>query len=221
MKEIEVFIAGSKSLTGLRDSARAALVEISNKYRDLNVGFRSYTFEDFSQAVAVEGQQAEYNKYISEKADYVIFIFDEGFGEKTMEELKVAMASFKKNKKPGIYIYCNEEKVEDSSECGCVRLWCTENRQYYISYKSDNFKYELKDTFTQVLVRSSENRNGVSLAKMFPGDVSPSERSTGVKDAVKEIVDDAVLFVASPTGFMGKRCYKAAKSLWNSYKEKK
>ena len=221
MKEIEVFIAGSKSLTSLRDSARAALVEISNNYSDLNVGFRSYTFEDFSQAVAVEGQQAEYNKYISEKADYVIFIFDEGFGEKTMEELEVAMESFKKNKKPGIYIYCNEEKVENSSEYDSVRLWCTENRQYYISYKSDNFKYELKQTFTEVLVHGSEKRNGVSLAKMFLGDVSPSERSTGVKDVVKEIMDDTVLFVANPTVSMGKRCYKVAKSLWNSYKEKK
>lgn len=104
MKEIEVFIAGSKGLTVLRDSARAALMEISNRYRDFNVIFRPYTFEDFSQAVAVGGQQAEYNKYISEKADYVIFIFDEGFGEKTMEELEIAMECFKKKQKPCIYI---------------------------------------------------------------------------------------------------------------------
>ena len=37
MKEIKVFIAGSKTLSQLRDSARAALMEISNQYRNLNV----------------------------------------------------------------------------------------------------------------------------------------------------------------------------------------
>lgn len=159
MKEIEVFIAGSKTITVLRDSARAALMEISNRYRDFNTIFRPYTFEDFPQAVAVGGQQAEYNKYISEKADYVIFIFDEGFGEKTMEELEIAMESFKKKQRPGIYIYCNEKKVETNlEEYEKVLSWCRENKQYYISYEDGTFKDKVKYNFSEIIKRQSDDQ---------------------------------------------------------------
>ena len=111
MKEIKVFIAGSKTLSQLRDSARAALMEISNQYRNLNVMYRSYTFEDFPRSCSADGRQADYNHFIRNKADYVIFIFDEGFGDITLQELDVAMQGLMKNNRPQIYVYCNEAKM--------------------------------------------------------------------------------------------------------------
>lgn len=151
MKEIEVFIAGSKELTALRDSARAALVEIGNRRRKDNVVLRSYTFEDFSKAVTKGGQQAEYNKYIREKADCAIFIFDEGFGNRTMEELDVAYASFVKRRKPTIFIFCNEKKLARSSGYEKLCSWCSDRNQYFISYEDGHFKDKLTIELTNFI----------------------------------------------------------------------
>ena len=151
MKEIEVFIAGSKELTALRDSARAALVEIGNRRRKDNVVLRSYTFEDFSKAVTKGGQQAEYNKYIREKADCVIFIFDEGFGNRTMEELDVAYASFVKRRKPAIFIFCNEKRLSGSPGYEKLCSWCSDRNQYFISYEDGHFKDKLTIELTNFI----------------------------------------------------------------------
>ena len=153
MKEIEVFIAGSKTLTQLRDSARAALMELNNQYRELNVMFRPYTFEDFPRSFSVDGRQADYNCYISEQADYVVFIFDEGFGEITLKELDVAMHGLKINNRPQIYVYCNEAKMS------CDKFKEIQNKlnaygQYYIAYEEGHFKDQLKQDFMAVLIKS-------------------------------------------------------------------
>lgn len=153
MKEIEVFIAGSKTLTQLRDSARAALMEISNQYRSLNAMFRSYTFEDFPRSFTVDGRQADYNDYISNQADYVIFIFDEGFGDITLQELDVAMQGLKKNNRPQIYVYCNEAKM-NCDKFKEIKRKLNDYGQYYIAYEDGHFKEQLKSDFTYVLVNS-------------------------------------------------------------------
>ena len=127
-------------------------MEVSNFYRDFDIIFRPYTFEDFSREVVAEGQQTEYNKYISEKADYVIFIFDSNFGEKTLEELNVAMKTFLNKQKPIIYIYCNENGAKNDSSFKDFRLWCNEHNQYYISYEANNFKDKVKQDFTKVVM---------------------------------------------------------------------
>ena len=156
MREIEVFIAGSKDLGSLRDSARAALVEIGNQYRELNIIYRPYTFEDFDRSVVVDGQQSKYNQYISETAANVIFIFDEGFGNRTMEELEVAFASYSKNGRPLIYIYCNKDKVVANDNFEKVLVWAKEHDQYYIEYEDGHFKEKLKEDFTNILVKSAQ-----------------------------------------------------------------
>lgn len=165
MREIEVFIAGSKDLSSLRDSARAALMEICNQYRELNIIYRPYTFEDFDRSVVVDGQQSKYNQYISETADYVIFIFDEGYGVKTMVELEVAFASFSKNGRPLIYIYCNKDKVVANDNFEKALVWAKEHNQYYIEYEDGHFKEKLKEDFTNILVKSAQIGNALKPEK--------------------------------------------------------
>ena len=181
MKEIEVFIAGSKTLTQLRDSARAALMEISNQYRSLNSMFRSYTFEDFPRSFTVDGRQADYNDYISNKADYVIFIFDEGFGDITLHELDVAMQSLKKNNRPQIYVYCNEAKM-NCEKFKEIQRKLNDYGQYYIAYEDGHFKEQLKSDFTYVLVNSC---NIISKEKD-----RRSEGSVSISEKAKPIVQD-------------------------------
>lgn len=175
MKEIEVFIAGSKTLTQLRDSARAALMEISNQYRNLNAMFRSYTFEDFPRSFTVDGRQADYNDYISNQADYVIFIFDEGFGDITLHELDVAMQSLKKYNRPQIYVYCNEFKM-NCDKFKEIQRKLNDYGQYYIAYEDGHFKEQLKSDFTYVLVNSC-NITSKEKGSRLEGFVTISEKA--------------------------------------------
>ena len=189
MREIEVFIAGSKDLGSLRDSARAALVEIGNQYSEQNIVFRSFTFEDFPRFVVVDGQQSKYNQYISETAGYVIFIFDEGFGNRTMEELEVAFASYSKNGRPLIYIYCNKDKVVANDNFEKVRVWAKEHNQYYIEYEDGHFKENMKEDFTRILVTSAQIGNALKPEKKEPRkqDVS-AVPSTGNSNEERRVV---------------------------------
>ena len=180
MKEIEVFIAGSKTLTQLRDSARAALMEISNQYRTLNTMFRSYTFEDFPRSFTLDGRQADYNDYISNQADYVIFIFDEGFGDITLQELDVAMQGLKKNNRPQIYVYCNEAKM-NCDKFKEIQRKLNDYGQYYIAYEEGHFKEQLKSDFTYVLVNSCNiTQTSIVKGSRLEGSVSISEKSKPV-----------------------------------------
>lgn len=153
MKEIEVFIAGSKTLAHLRDSARAALMELNNQYREYNAMFRPYTFEDFPRSFTIDGRQADYNSYISNQADYVIFIFDDGFGDVTLKELDLAIRTFQEKKRPQIYVYCNEAKM-NCNKFKEIHDLINSYGQYYIAYDEGYFKSELKEDFTHVLVES-------------------------------------------------------------------
>ena len=150
MKEIEVFIAGSKTLTQLRDSARAVFSEISNQYRDDNVLIRSYTFEDFPRSFSINGRQEDYNHYIRNTASYAIFIFDKGFGDVTIEELDLAIRTFREKQRPQIYVYCNET-MKNSNEFEKIQHKLNSYGQYYIGYKEGYFREELTKDFNRLI----------------------------------------------------------------------
>ncbi len=52
------------------------------------------------------GRQREYNNYISQIADYAIFILDGAVGGITFKEFTIAMEAYKSQRKPEIYVYC-------------------------------------------------------------------------------------------------------------------
>ena len=89
MKEIKVFIAGSKSLTVERDAIRSVLQILSNS-NSKKVLIRTYTYEEFDQSLSHEGRQKEYNRFIKSEADYVIFVLDGTVGGITLTEFDVA-----------------------------------------------------------------------------------------------------------------------------------
>lgn len=150
MKEIKVFIAGSKKLQVERDAIRASLMELSNKNIDKGVLIRTYTFEDFSRSFVEGGRQQEYNQFIAEKADYVIFVFDNTVGGITLSEFNVAMDSFISKGKPFIFVYCNSVNVTDSFEDIVRRI--NECQQYYIEYSDImSLKLQVKADFNEIL----------------------------------------------------------------------
>ena len=108
--EYKVFIAGSTSLHVERDSIRAVVSEIHNKWNYKGITITSYTFEDFDNKVHEGGLQKLYNNFIANEADCVVFIIDGQIGAQTLEEFNISFNSFKHRQKPSILVYSRNER---------------------------------------------------------------------------------------------------------------
>ena len=144
-KQINVFVAGSKTLTQERDAVRSALSMISGSSSN-GYTFNVKTYENFERSLTVEGRQQEYNRFISEDADYAIFILDKTVGGITLEEFGEAYNAYKRNSKPEIYVYShlrNNRKglfglwrpFRQSEKVNEVKSYLAEIGQYYIEYQ--------------------------------------------------------------------------------------
>ncbi len=129
---IKVFIAGSKDLYHERNVVRSQLQQISNRTQ---IAFSCYTYEDFSRDFTEDGQQAEYNKFIANQADFAVFIIDGRVGGITFDEFNVAMSAFNEKKKPRIFTYCKDVNVLNN-EISHIIKDINDNKQYYSEYQN-------------------------------------------------------------------------------------
>lgn len=108
------FIAGSTGLVNQRNAVRAILSILYNKFEKHNLIISSYTFEDFKNHYTVGGQQMQYDEFIKTKANCAIFIVENGIGEKTLREYRLAMDTFKKTlRRPKVFVYANNLNSTD------------------------------------------------------------------------------------------------------------
>ena len=131
------FIAGSTRLVNERNAPRAVLSILYNKWERYNLVISSYTFEDFSNSYTVGGQQMHYDEFIEKKANCAIFIVENGVGEKTLEEYKLAIHTFENNlQRPKIFVYANQlnQDVITLQFIEAVR----KNQSYWREYQSIN-----------------------------------------------------------------------------------
>lgn len=144
---IKVFIAGAKRLKEERSLLREELSKVENQH---NLDIRSLTFEDFATSLtgADKGRQADYNKFIENEANVVVFIFDSTAGEITEEEFDIAYNSLKVNKHPDIFVYVCKRSPFLLNIFGDRRLQNIKKKifayqkEYYIEYDNlDNLRY--------------------------------------------------------------------------------
>lgn len=145
---IKVFIAGAKNLKEERSLLRDQLSKVQNTH-DLDI--RSLTFEDFATSLTgkEKGRQVDYNKFIEEEANAVIFIFDSTAGEITEEEFDIAYNSLKENKHPDIFVYVRKRSLfslrrifRDRRLRKIKNKIFAYRKEYYIEYKNhDDLRY--------------------------------------------------------------------------------
>ena len=160
---INVFVAGAKVLKRERDAVISALTHITNN-SSRDYAFRVKTYEDFDRSLTDVGRQKEYNNYISNDAEYAIFILDNEIGGITYEEFMVAMRAFKEKSMPEIYVYSripNESngknryysrRHQQSQDVITIRKYLSMIGQYYIEYRDID---DLKNHITQDFRRYS------------------------------------------------------------------
>ena len=155
----KVFIAGSKVLEIERDSIRAIFSQLSNRG---DVWFRTYTYEDFDRSFTIDGRQADYNRFIQEEANSVLFILNDRIGGITRSEFEIAINSYRNStepRHPNIFAYC---KMIDN-ELFNVELQDIINiinhyGQYYTEYDDvRDLKIQVERDYTRLLLRD-QNR---------------------------------------------------------------
>ena len=139
---VNVFIAGSKELKDERDLIRVELSKLANVF---NLDIRPHSFEDFKSSLKGQngGRQADYNRFIRNEADAVVFIFDSRAGSITEEEFDVAYDSLAENKRPDIYVYGRNMSSDDPTLKKIKEKIFSYGREYYVEYTSrDDLRYQ-------------------------------------------------------------------------------
>lgn len=103
-RKIRIFVAGSKGLKPKRDFVKKIVMDYNTNHFDMYMKpyiFYIYDYESFYPAQRRIGQQEElYNTFIDSHADLALFFIEGNLGEKTKEELNVALNAIKKDRRP-------------------------------------------------------------------------------------------------------------------------
>ena len=133
---IQVFIAGAKRLRLERLLLREQLSKLSNQF---NIDIRTVTFEDFQTSLTGKGKgrQEDYNSFIKERADIVIFVFSSIAGRITEEEFDVAYNSLQTNNRPEIFVYVKKKLfIFDKRLRNIKKRFFSINQEYYVEYNN-------------------------------------------------------------------------------------
>lgn len=107
MKQINIFIAGSKTLTNYREKL---IIWANGKNYDYRrrgecLQINVYSFKE------VGDDQDVYNTVITEMSDIILFVVEGFIGEKTKEELTKAKEEFNQKKRPEIWFFTNHAEA--------------------------------------------------------------------------------------------------------------
>ena len=109
---LKVFVAGSKDLKNERMICRSVCNRLQNQWGIIV----TKSFEDFPETISREGHQNEYNTFIREQADVVMFVFSGKVGEITRVEFEHAWHAFTENGHPQILVYIDQLEQAASSD---------------------------------------------------------------------------------------------------------
>lgn len=152
----KMFIAGSKKNTIERAILREEVSKVENY---LNLDIRSLTFEDFSTSLTgqADGRQKDYNQYITDDADVVVFIFDKKAGHITEEEFNIAYDSLINNQHPNIFVYVRKRKIMWDKGLRRIKQKVFDlQREYYVEYDNNE---QLRYLFFRDMIAYFKDKN--------------------------------------------------------------
>ena len=74
-----------------RDKMRAVVANMYVKWKSRNFLIETYSFDNSNHTASEIGHQEEYNQFIKNDADLVLFLFDDEVGKETEKELNIAI----------------------------------------------------------------------------------------------------------------------------------
>ena len=138
-----------------RDKMRAVVANMYVKWKSRNFLIETYSFDNSNHTASEIGHQEEYNQFIKNDADLVLFLFDDEVGKETEKELNIAINSFKAKKHPQYIIYSKiKESVSPAIESLKFRL--AKEDVYWVDYESiedlaNKFERDLNDYLVRMV----------------------------------------------------------------------
>lgn len=164
MVEIKVFVAGAKELSLQRQRITALINDLNvvNSRRSRGVRFTLSSYENFGD------NQDEYNAFIQNDADIVLFLIEDRLGTKTQEELLLASRCYSTAKRPEILVFLKNFTEETKEVARIQGIITGAVHNYYSVYDS------LDSLAIQVRLRLDEyvdekypiRENGTFLARL-------------------------------------------------------
>ena len=130
-RKIRVFIAGSTTLKEERNVFKIIASDLNNEFEHMGIVFKIKSYE------SVGNQQEDYNDFIRDKADLIIFVLNGTIGKTTEEEFRIATDSMHKTGYPKILAFYRTQIGEDTTEKSYLRgilMGCT--NQYLSEYET-------------------------------------------------------------------------------------
>ena len=130
-RKIRVFIAGSTTLKEERNVFKIIASDLNNEYEHMGIVFKIKSYE------SVGNQQEDYNDFIRDKADLIIFVLNGTIGKTTEEEFRIATDNMHKTGYPKILAFYRTQIGEDTTEKSYLRgilMGCTS--QYLSEYET-------------------------------------------------------------------------------------
>lgn len=130
MNVISIFIAGAKNLKEQRLRLKALANDLNSKYgrQKWKVSLHMNSYENYGD------RQDEYNEFITNQADLVIFVFEERVGPKTEEEFLLAANANKQRGHPKIisFVRASDERTPEIEHI--EQLVTNATGTYYVDY---------------------------------------------------------------------------------------
>lgn len=143
---ITIFVSGSKKLKEHRLRLKALVNNLNGEYR-----LKGYpvTLNMFSY-VNLGDNQADYDDFIMNKSDIVIFIVEDQMGDKTREEYLLASQAQKKKGSPKILSFMREFQTRTPEIEEVEKLFSENSNSYYVDYSNlEDLEAKVKERLTQ------------------------------------------------------------------------
>lgn len=132
MKKISVFVAGAKKLSALRLRLKAMANDLNNEFKQKNIDtfVNMVSYENFGE------EQGEYNKFIAEEADLVVFLLEDRIGEVTEMEYRLVVSCNEKKGRPEYSVLLREFDEKTPEIAYIEELMHSTSHKYYVSYSN-------------------------------------------------------------------------------------
>ena len=152
---LSIFVSGAKRLKEHRMRLKVLANDLNNELRSKgeNVVINMYSYMNLGD------DQKEYDDFIENKSDIVLFILEDSIGDKTRNEFLKASAALKKTGTPRIFVFLREfsERTPEIEEID--NLVSRNSDYYYVEYTSvEDLAFKVKERLVQEVERMRETR---------------------------------------------------------------
>ena len=167
MSEIKIFLASSSELSKDRKEFELLINRQNKRLHQHNIFLSLEIWEDFTDAIALEGIQSEYNK-VARSCNIFVMLVHNKVGKYSAEEFDNALNQYRSAQKPLIYVYMKKpyttENLNDIQTLLTFRQRLEEIKHYPVEYRTtdklkEHFSDQINKLYIQKLPSGEQSKN--------------------------------------------------------------